>query len=191
MLSAHGLKGLQFDVVPSTFDESTIKPADFPDPAAFVTHSALCKAREVAERCPGAELIIGADTVIVNRNTVLGKPKTERQAHEWLLGYSETEHAVITGVCLLRPGHGAEVSFSTSTTVKFRKLDERLVSSYVATGEPMDKAGGYGIQGQGAVLVAGIEGDYNNVVGLPLHDLSAHLEVMYKDLDNAQAPSAF
>ena len=124
---------------------------------------------EAAQPQPG-ELVIGADTVVVAGMTVLGKPKSVRHAEKILRALSGKTHKVITGVTVMY--QGGSISFAEETLVKFRQLTDREIAAYVATGEPMDKAGAYGIQGGAAKFVSGIRGDYFNVVGLPVCRLS-------------------
>ena len=123
------------------------------------------KARAVAAEQKN-KTVIGADTVVVLGGRILGKPKNRQDATEMLTALSGRTHEVYTGVCIVNAEK--EKGFYECTKVKFCKLTEEQISSYVATGEPMDKAGGYGIQGRGCVLVEGIEGDYFNVVGFPV-----------------------
>ncbi len=123
------------------------------------------KALEIAAEHPD-DLVIGADTVVVRDGEILGKPMDETDAFRMLKSLSGRKHLVLTGVAAAEKG-GIR-SFTQTTDVEFYPLSDALIRSYVATGEPMDKAGGYGIQGRGCVLVKGICGDYFNVVGFPL-----------------------
>lgn len=126
--------------------------------------------REKAAQCAALDgpvpLIIAADTVVALDGEVLGKPHSEAQAAEMLGKLSGREHQVYTGFTL-RQG-GKAVTRSQRSEVRFRPLSDREIAAYVATGEPMDKAGSYGIQGLGSLLVEGIRGDYFNVMGLPV-----------------------
>ena len=156
------LAGLEFDVRPAKADEP---PYDGGDPAAYVRSLARLKALA----CPGAgagDVIIGADTVVALEGRVLGKPKDAEDAKAMLRELSGKVHSVFTGVCILSPS--GEKLFSEETRVEFYPLTEEEIDAYAATGEPLDKAGAYGIQGRGCVLVRGIEGDWCNVVGLPV-----------------------
>ena len=151
--------------------ESAVCDSD--DPAARVEAAALAKAEPVAAERPGA-LVLGADTVVVAGNRVLGKPASPSEAVEMLRALSGRSHRVYTGLALVRGEHrsiGHEV-----TEVTMRTLGDDEIATYVATGEPRDKAGGYAIQGKGAVLVCAIRGDYYNVVGLPLARLAEMLK---------------
>lgn len=135
-------------------------------PAQLVEELSRQKAAEIAQSADPYDLIIAADTVVAVDNQVLGKPNSFAQAREMLAALSGRSHTVYTGVTLRR---GDQVlTRHEATTVRFRPLSPAEIDAYVATGEPMDKAGSYGIQGRGALLVEGIQGDYSNVVGLPL-----------------------
>lgn len=123
------------------------------------------KAREVAAGHPD-DLVIGADTVVALDGELLGKPRDEADAFRMLKALSGRKHLVLTGVAAVVKG-GIR-SFTQTTEVEFYPLSDELIRGYIATGEPMDKAGAYGIQGKGCVLVRAIRGDYYNVVGFPL-----------------------
>ncbi len=138
------------------------------DPVSGARAVALRKARAVAGRHPDA-VVIGADTIVVSaEGEMLGKPADRIEALRMLKLLSGRPHRVITGLALIVPGSGEEHVASEVTTVRMRDFDEEEATRYVASGEPMDKAGAYGIQGRGALLVDGLEGCYFNVVGLPL-----------------------
>lgn len=135
-------------------------------PAELVEALAVQKASEVAEKRNKDDLIIGADTVVFHNGRVMGKPHSEKEAIDMLRELSGNVHEVYTGVCLIRDGRiRAKHEMSR---VHFRKLTEAEIWAYIKTGEPMDKAGAYGAQGLGALLVKGIEGDFFNVMGLPV-----------------------
>ena len=126
---------------------------------------ALQKASAVAKDNPDA-VVIGADTVVVLDGEILGKPKSEENAVELLMMLSGRVHTVYTGVAIIK---GEKVkNFCEATQVEFYPLEKKEIEAYVATKEPMDKAGAYGIQGRGCVLIKKINGDYFNVVGLPV-----------------------
>ena len=154
--------GVEFDVLVSDADE-TVPEGTAPKDAAMMT--AEKKALAVAEKCPDS-VVIGADTIVVIDDMILGKPKDEADAMAMLRTLSGREHQVITGVCLT-DGEKTKC-FAQVSKVRFYDLTDEEIASYVATEEPMDKAGSYGIQGKGCVLVEGIEGDYFNIVGLPV-----------------------
>lgn len=155
--------GLAFDVDPPRDPEGTL--GDGEPPAAFARRQAEAKAVEVAERRPG-DLVIAADTIVVLEGVVLGKPVDEEDARSMLERLSGRAHTVHTGVAVAlgaRRASGVEV-----TEVRFRDLDPAEIRDYVATGEPLDKAGAYGIQAFGATLVEEVRGCYFNVMGLPI-----------------------
>ncbi len=135
-------------------------------PQDHVVNEALTKAHSVARRYPQS-LVIGADTAVVIGETVLGKPSDEADAARMLRLLSGREHQVYTGLALVR-GETEVASDLVTTHVTFRDLCDWEIEAYVTSGEPADKAGAYGIQGRGAILVARVEGCYFNVVGLPL-----------------------
>ncbi len=154
--------GLEFEVLPAQGEELT--PAGG-DPRETVKALSAAKALEIARQHPGA-LVLGADTVVEQNGQILGKPRDAADAAAMLRRLSGASHRVFTGLTLVR---GSEIlSEAEETLVRFRPLSEDEIAAYVASGEPMDKAGAYGIQALGSLLVEGIEGDYFNVVGLPL-----------------------
>ena len=142
-------------------------------PARMVEALSLRKARAAAGRAGAEDLILAADTVVALDGRVLGKPRDQEEAFAMLSALSGREHRVYTGVTVLGGGRGA--TEHEETAVAFRALSPEEIRDYIATGEPMDKAGAYGIQGVGALLVQGIRGDYCNVVGLPLFRLGRML----------------
>ncbi len=143
-------------------------------PAEIVQSLALQKAQATQPLTQGNPVIIGADTIVVADGAILGKPKDEGDALAMLDALSGKSHQVFTGIALVE-GEKAVTSFE-ATTVTFRTLSPEEKQAYVQTGEPMDKAGGYGIQGYGALLIEGICGDYFNVVGLPICKLGQMLQ---------------
>ncbi|MFZ5942744.1 MAG: Maf family protein [Bacillota bacterium] len=147
------------------------------EPADWVQKLALEKAQTVAISAENS-IIIGADTIVVKDNKVLGKPESEDDAFNMLRFLSGSSHQVMTGIALVNTFTKGCITDVEITTVKFRKLQDEEVKAYVKSGEPMDKAGAYGIQGLGALLVDGINGCYFNVVGLPLNRLSQNLKKM-------------
>lgn len=164
--------GLNFSVHAADIDESP-----FPEekPQAFVSRMAAEKARDVAGLYPGS-WIVAADTVVILAGSILGKPKDSMSAVSMLMRLAGQEHQVRTGICLACQQDGVMVVQSVCTRVVFRHFSEDVARAYVATGEPLDKAGSYGIQGKGAFLVQEIIGSYSNVVGLPLCELLKMLE---------------
>jgi septum formation protein len=175
--------GLPFRLVPSTLDENGAclrrsvrgrqawpeSPSE--DYEARASHLALAKAQEVAARV-GRGLVIGADTIVVCEGIAFGKPRDAEEAQAILLRLAGRTHQVITGVAVVQAETGRAEVASAVTAVRMRPFDPTEVAAYVTTGEPLDKAGAYAIQGRGALLVEGIEGDYSNVVGLPLVTLA-------------------
>ncbi len=158
--------GLTFRVLAPGADETV--PAGTP-PAETVEELSRRKAAAAAALEGTEPLIIAADTVVALGDKVLGKPRGEEDAFAMLSALSGREHRVCTGVTVTRGGR--TVIFHETTAVRFRPLPAEDIAAYIATGEPMDKAGAYGIQGRGALLVERIAGDYGNVVGLPLFRL--------------------
>lgn len=149
-------------------------PRGIEDPASFVEQAALAKAEEVGSRV-GEGLVLGADTAVVIGSQVLGKPACAAEAHTMLQCLSGATHRVYTGLALVQVAAGRVTrrrSAHEMTRVTMRRLGAREIAAYVATGEPLDKAGAYGIQGRGALLIEHIEGCYFNVVGLPLARLA-------------------
>lgn len=156
---------------PGDFDEEA---ASASGPEEMARELSWGKARSVADRHAGA-IIIAADTLVVLGDRVLGQPRTHAQARQMLRALQGRTHSVITGFTIIDTGSGRAVTRSAETRVHLRTLASGEIDAYVRTGEPLDKAGGYAIQGRGAVLVDRIEGDYSNVVGLPLSALAQAL----------------
>lgn len=184
--------GLRFHVVPSELEEA---PWPGEKPASYALRNALDKARAVAGRRSAfsvrgsgsdaptlpypdspARLILSADTIVVLGDRILEKPRDADDARAMLRDLSGREHEVMTGLCLL--GDGRELGIVSRSVVRFRDLAAAEVAAYVATGEPMDKAGAYAIQGGAAPFVAETRGSYTNIVGLPVEDLQRLLSAM-------------
>jgi septum formation protein len=153
---------LSFLTVSSDADESF--PSEW-TPAQIVTELSLRKAKSVAHDYPNS-FVIGSDTVVAIENNVLGKPQNREEAYYMLKSLSGKTHSVFTGVAIISPKN--ETAFYEKTDVVFWELSEEEINWYLHTGEPFDKAGAYGIQGFGSLLVKRIEGDYFSVVGLPV-----------------------
>lgn len=171
--------GLAFRVVVSPFEETL---PDEGRPADIVQHLALEKARPVGAQHPSA-LTLAADTIVVHHGAMLGKPTDEADARAMLRQLSDATHTVFTGLALLHPATERRVTAYEATQVTFAALTDQEIDAYVATGDPMDKAGAYGIQGDlGAVFVARIDGDFYTVMGLPLHRLYRLLCDHFSDL---------
>jgi septum formation protein len=159
--------GLTFDVVPSRVDETVDAEGDG---YSLVEKWATEKAEAVSEQRP-ASWVLGADTIVLLDGRVFGKPSGYREAAFMLRELSGRTHEVVSSVCLTHRNQN-NPSFSKTlsviTRVTFRVISDREIDAYVGTGEPLDKAGAYGIQGRGAFLVKSVQGSYTNVVGLPL-----------------------
>ncbi len=166
--------GMRFSTISPGLDESGYLSEGSDEPESFATHMAFEKARIVAAALKGNELVIGADTLVIS-GRIMGKPANPGEAAAMLTYLQGKWHDVITGVCVIRAADGKTVTGFERTRVKIRPLDSEMISFYISTGEPLDKAGAYGIQGIGALIVEKLEGCYYNVVGLPLYRLSVML----------------
>jgi septum formation protein len=166
--------GLTFRIHPSALDEDGEPIAEGEAPEAYASRLALAKAVEVADRLKRC-LVIGADTVVVCDGRVLGKPRNRVEAHAILLSLAARTHRVITSIAVVEAETRRAELGTCATIVRMRAFDAEEAARYVDSGEPLDKAGAYGIQGQGALLVEEIQGDYFTVVGLPLVLLAALL----------------
>jgi septum formation protein len=156
--------GLSFTIIPSRRQETNQSGME---PRGHAIYYAKEKAKEVAQRYP-QQWVLAADTIVVVDEEIMGKPVSVSEATAMLSRLSGRSHHVITAVCLLSAQSGVEESHAVQTKVFMRRLSAADIKGYIATGEPMDKAGAYGIQGIGGCLVQRIEGSYSNVVGLPL-----------------------
>ncbi len=163
--------GLQFSVIPSTIDEDAITPCE---PETYVRILAEAKCRDIAEKYPD-NWVIGADTVVLIGNTILGKPDSRTQARDMLSRLSGQTHKVLTGYALFCIRKKRFISDVVTTEVLFKKLTHKEIDWYTHTKEPFDKAGAYAIQGLGTFLVRRINGSYTNVVGLPVCEVIEHL----------------
>ena len=155
--------GFEFDILPAEVDET---PRAGEPSLYYAERLAREKAEAVARIRPDA-LVVGSDTLVVIDGEILGKPRDRDEAVEMLLRLQGREHRVETGIAIVAPG-GRMESAVEGVRVRFRPFDRETAEDYTATGEPMDKAGAYGIQGYGATLVEEIEGDYFAVMGLPV-----------------------
>ena len=174
--------GISYEVMPSSIDEDAIQ-AD--TPAALVEALSAAKAEDIAERLTKNFVTIGADTVVVKDNSILGKPSDEAEAAKMLQMLQGNRHEVYTGVTLISvspEGKGLIDTFHVRTIVDMIPMTAAQIDAYIKTGEPMDKAGAYGIQGRGAAYIQDIAGDYYNVVGLPISTVLARLANMGIDL---------
>ena len=169
------LVGVRYLVVVSRFDEASLR--HLTNPEEYVRAAATGKAEEVASRREG--VILGVDTdVVAPDGTILGKPEDTDDACRMLRSLSGRTHRVLSGVCLLRSRGGDIVQRDlrvVETAVTFADLPNDAIQAYVGTGEPMDKAGAYGIQGGGLAYVVRLDGDLSNVIGLPLPTVTAML----------------
>lgn len=185
--------GLTFDICPAKGEEVITKTI----PAEVVKELASQKAKEVAAMVKSYEekheelmtpqdiMVIGADTIVAYEDQILGKPKDEEDAYRMLSMLSGNTHSVYTGVSIIllgASGKAGELNFYEKTDVVMRQMDENEIRRYIATGEPMDKAGAYGIQGKCAIFIDKIDGDYNNVVGLPIAAIYRELKKLGIDI---------
>ncbi|MBW2411790.1 MAG: septum formation inhibitor Maf [Deltaproteobacteria bacterium] len=159
--------GLKFSVIPSSFDESSVTMME---PESYVRKLAECKANVVAETYPD-HWVIGADTIVLIGNDILGKPRSDDEARKMLRRLSAKTHRVLTGYCVCCKNRDRFYSETVSTDVCFKDLSDEEIEWYIQSGEPFDKAGSYAIQGLGTFLVKRINGSYTNVVGLPVCEI--------------------
>ncbi len=166
--------GAEFEIFPAVGEEIITDSS----PQQAVLDLAAQKAAEVAAKVREDAIILGADTVVAFGDKILGKPKNEADAKQMLSLLSGKTHSVYTGVSIVvrQSGESQSYSFYEETEVTMYPLSEQQILSYIRTKEPMDKAGSYGIQGKGAVFIEKIQGDYNNVVGLPIARVFRTLE---------------
>jgi septum formation protein len=157
-----------FQVIPSSVEE-IMQPDRTPEENAIAL--AQAKAEEVARQHAG-HLVIGADTIVVLDGEIIGKPEDKEDAHRILKRLSGREHQVITGVAVI---NSRPVQAATISRVTIKSLSDETIETYIATGEPMDKAGAYAIQGKGASLVESYSGSFSNIVGLPMETLKVLL----------------
>jgi len=166
--------GLAFEVVPSTVDEKNLRMHTQDKPEEYARVLAEAKANEVARQYPDS-WVIGADTMVVINDTVLGKPRDTAEARYMLETLSGKTHKVLTGYCICCINLGKSRSETVKTNVRFKQLTSPEIDWYIGTQEPFDKAGGYAVQGLGSVLIKRIEGSYTNVVGLPMCEVVEYL----------------
>jgi len=160
-----------FDVIPDESHE--LMPQGLP-PEQTVCEIAIAKAKNISRICNEYDTIIAADTLVYLDGLPLGKPESPAGAETMLKTLSGRMHTVYTGLALMRGGK--HIACAEMTRVQFREISDAEISAYVRTGEPMDKAGAYGAQGRGAIFIERIEGDFFNVMGLPLCRLSMMLK---------------
>jgi septum formation protein len=165
-----------FSIITSNFDENSVNFEG--DCDEYVKRLALGKAREVSERVKGENMVIGSDTIVYHNGKVLGKPKDEQDAYNMLKSLSGNSHKVYSGIAVINTTSNEVKVDSVCTEVFFSTLSEEQINRYIVSSEPMDKAGAYGIQGNGSIFVEKIHGCYYNVVGLPLNRLHFILREM-------------
>lgn len=158
-------------IIPACGEEN---PPEGATPEQTVIALAKAKAEEVAAKCSGQDVVIAADTVVCCDGKILGKPHSEDEAMAMLKMLSGRRHEVYTGLAVIK--NGCCTSAAECSAVYFRSLEDWEIIKYIKTGEPMDKAGAYGIQGKAGVFIERIEGDYYNIVGLPLCKLCTMLK---------------
>ncbi|MEE1042686.1 MAG: Maf family protein [Clostridia bacterium] len=164
--------GLDYEIKISDCEEVIDKNSDVKD---IVMSLSLQKACDVAKKCNGNYLVIGADTVVAYENEILGKPKDKNDAVRMLKILSGNTHSVYTGFTIVNTKDDTIITDYEKSDVKFRELTEDEIIEYVNTNDTMDKAGSYSIQGTASSFVEFLDGDYNNVVGLPIYKLSKYL----------------
>lgn len=166
-----------FEIVVSDFDEGKVLFEG--DIDRYVKEIALGKALDVKEKLSSNAIIISADTIVTLENRILGKPKDEDDAFNMIKLLQGRKHLVYSGVAVINTATNVIKQESLATEVTFSKISDNEILEYIKTGEPLDKAGAYGIQGMGGVFVEEIKGCYYNVVGLPLNKLKSMLKEVY------------
>ncbi len=165
--------GLDFDVIPSAFDE---RAANAATPAELVEKLSFGKCSDIAEKLDPGHIVIGSDTIVVLDGDILEKPADKEEAFTMIKRLTGNTHTVFTGVTIIETTTGKTVTFHEETSVTMYDFDDEDIRAYIETGDPMDKAGAYGVQGRGAFLVKEIRGDYFTVVGLPVAHLLKELK---------------
>lgn len=161
---------IPFEIIVSGYEEKGLELVKSNKPEEIAKSLSLYKARDVLPKVRDA-LVIGADTIVVYNGEILGKPVDERDAESMLKKLSGATHEVITALAIIDSRNGKELVDYEKTRVTMKELSDEEIRNYIATGEPMDKAGAYGIQGRAGAFVTGVGGCYNNVVGLPVNML--------------------
>ena len=169
---------MPFEVIPSTFEEDMTQDIT---PSELVQILAEGKATQVAKDYPEA-VVIGSDTLVSFQGRVLGKPSSTAEATTMLQSLQGQENQVLTGLCIMQYATGFKQSLVETTTVQMACMTEEEISSYVSSGEPMDKAGAYALQGYGAVFIEKIEGDFFSAMGLPLRRVYQVLNILFKSI---------
>jgi len=169
------LIGVEFKIITSNKEEVITST----NPEEVVKELSVMKAEDVAESVSGPAIILGADTVVAHGGRILGKPKDKADAVDMIASFAGDDHYVYTGVCIIRKeadGSVKKISFAEGTRVTVYPMTKEEIEAYVASGEPMDKAGAYAIQGLFAPYIKGIEGDYYNIVGFPIAGIYQRLK---------------
>lgn len=172
--------GFDFEVIETECEEKTDFGQSFPEIVKSISKQ---KNDAVLKMNFGDAIVLTADTMVVLESRILGKPKNETEAAEFLRRLSGNTHSVLTGFCITDTKSGRRITDCEETKVTFTALSEKEIEEYIKTGEPMDKAGAYGIQNRGSVFVEKIEGDYFNVVGLPICEISKLLKSDFEYFD--------
>lgn len=171
------LLGYYFEVIPHEIDECIYSDVS---PTELVQNLAFLKANDVARKVENA-IVIGADTIVLHDMCVLGKPKDTIDARRILSKLCNSEHDIISGVCIIDVPSKKKLLRIERTHIKMKNISEKEIEKYVSTGEPIDKAGAYAIQGEGGKFIEKIDGSYSNVVGLPLEAVQEMLNKLIKD----------
>ena len=166
---------IKFDIISSSIEELILGGES---PCQMVMRLAFEKGIDIASKHK-SDLVISADTIVVLDDNVLGKPKDEEEARQMISNLSGRTHQVITGISLINLENNKKIIDYVVSNVKFKKLSKDDINDYIKTKESLDKAGAYGIQGYGAILVEEIQGDYFNIVGLPISKLSDLLKIHF------------
>lgn len=169
------LIGVEFNIITSNKEEVITST----NPEEVVKELSMMKAEDVAEGVTGPAIILGADTVVAHGGRILGKPKDKEDAFRMIRSFAGEDHYVYTGVCIIKKeadGSVKKISFAEGTKVTVYPMSDEEIERYVASGEPMDKAGAYAIQGLFAPYIKGIEGDYYNIVGFPIAGIYQRLK---------------
>ena len=166
---------IKFDIISSSIEELILGGES---PCQMVMRLAFEKGIDIASKHK-SDLVISADTIVVLDNNILGKPKDEEEARQMISNLSGRTHQVITGISLINLENNKKIIDYVVSNVKFKKLSKDDINDYIKTKESLDKAGAYGIQGYGALLVEEIQGDYFNIVGLPISKLSDLLKIHF------------
>lgn len=158
--------GLKFEIIPSKSEEVITKTV----PSEVVKELATQKASEIADKVSQSCIVIGSDTIVVLDNKIMGKPKDEQDAFDMLKSLQNNTHTVYTGICVIDKNdkETKKYIFCEATNVTMYPMSDKQILDYIATKEPMDKAGAYGIQGKSAIYIKSIDGEYYTVVGLPI-----------------------